>query len=51
MEADVEGEVGTGLDERTTRRNGHRDRVPDTRLGNLRKLHLPMRWLERFVFR
>src|SRR5579864_9261463 len=39
MEADVEGLVGAGRyersGERTTWRNGHRDRVLDTRLGSL----------------
>ena len=41
MEADVEGLVGAGRyersGERTTWRNGHRDRVLDTRLGSLQR--------------
>src|SRR6478672_1217638 len=44
MEADVEGLVGAGRyernGERTTWRNGHRDRVLDTRLGSL-QLRIP----------
>ena len=39
MEADVEGLIGAGRYERsgdrTTSRNGHRDRMLDTRLGSL----------------
>jgi putative transposase len=39
MEADVDGLIGAGRyersGERTTWRNGHRDRVLDTRLGSL----------------
>jgi putative transposase len=39
MEADVEGVIGAGRyersGERSTRRNGHRDRALDTRLGSL----------------
>ena len=41
MEADVEGLIGAGRyernGERTTWRNGHRDRVLDTRLGSLQR--------------
>jgi transposase-like protein len=44
MEADVEGLIGTARyersGERTTWRNGHRDRVLDTRLGSL-QLRIP----------
>src|SRR6202050_4923302 len=44
MEADVEGLIGAGRyergGERTTWRNGHRDRVFDTRLGSL-QLRIP----------
>jgi putative transposase len=44
MEADVEGLIGAGRyernGERTTWRNGHRDRVLDTRLGSL-QLRIP----------
>src|SRR5438046_10674542 len=44
MEADVEGQIGAGRyernGERTTWRNGHRDRVLDTRLGSL-QLRIP----------
>src|SRR5438045_1990883 len=44
MEADVEGQIGAGRYERsgdrTTWRNGHRDRVLDTRLGSL-QLRIP----------
>jgi putative transposase len=44
MEADVEGLIGAGRyersSERTTWRNGHRDRVLDTRLGSL-QLRIP----------
>ena len=44
MEADVEGLIRAGRyerdGERTTWRNGHRDRVLDTRLGSL-QLHIP----------
>src|SRR5205085_1790623 len=44
MEADVEGLMGAGRyernGERTTWRNGHRDRVLDTRLGSL-QLRIP----------
>ena len=44
MESDVEGLIGAGRyersGERTTWRNGHRDRVLDTRLGSL-QLRIP----------
>jgi len=44
MEADVEGVIGAGRyersGERSTWRNGHRDRVLDTRLGSL-QLRIP----------
>src|ERR1700761_3217219 len=44
MDADVEGLIGAGRyersGERTTWRNGHRDRVLDTRLGSL-QLRIP----------
>src|SRR6476660_9046808 len=44
MEADVEGLIGAGRyersGERTTWRNGHRERVLDTRLGSL-QLRIP----------
>src|SRR5215469_1618297 len=44
MEADVEGLIGAGRyersGERSTWRNGHRDRVLDTRLGSL-QLRIP----------
>src|SRR4029079_12494132 len=44
MEADVDGLIGAGRyersGERTTWRNGHRDRVFDTRLGSL-QLRIP----------
>src|SRR5436305_12130731 len=44
MEADVEGQIGAGRYERsgdrTTWRNGHRDRVLDTRVGSL-QLRIP----------
>ena len=44
MEADVDGLIGAGRyersGERTTWRNGHRDRVLDTRLGSL-QLRIP----------
>jgi putative transposase len=44
MEADVEGLIGAGRyersGERTTWRNGHRDRMLDTRLGSL-QLRIP----------
>jgi len=44
MEADVEGLIGAGRyersGERSTWRNGHRDRVLDTRLGTL-QLRIP----------
>ena len=35
METDVEGLIGAGRHERTTYRNGYRDRSLDTRLGSL----------------
>ncbi len=40
MEADVEGLIGAGRDERTTWRNGYRDRALETRLGQL-NLRIP----------
>ena len=44
MDADVEGVIGAGRyersGERTTWRNGHRDRMLDTRLGSL-QLRIP----------
>ena len=40
MEADAEGLIGAARYERTTWRNGHRDRVLDTRLGSL-QLRIP----------
>ena len=44
METDVEGLIGAGRHERTgdrtTYRNGYRDRTPDTRLGAL-ELRIP----------
>ena len=40
MESDVEGLIGTGRCERTTWRNGYRDRTLATRLGAL-QLRIP----------
>ena len=40
MERDVEGLIGTGRCERTTWRNGYRDRTLATRLGTL-QLRIP----------
>jgi putative transposase len=40
MERDVEGFIGAGRYERTTWRNGYRDRTLDTRLGTL-QLRIP----------
>jgi putative transposase len=40
MESDVEGMIGAGRYERTTWRNGYRDRTLDTRLGAL-QLRIP----------
>ena len=40
METDVEGLIGAGRHERTTYRNGYRDRSLDTRLGSL-QLRIP----------
>src|SRR5437899_6811477 len=40
MESDVEGLIGAGRYERSTWRNGYRDRTLDTRLGSL-QLRIP----------